>query len=241
MASVCVDDEYFQVGDDGRLTIIPGSLSLRDILYLKDAGTYEFKKADYAPWLSRIFVQVQAGGGGAAGARAGAGMLTAQPGGSGGGYAERLIDVSVLGATETVIVGAGGTAGTATTDGGPGGNSSFGGLCTAIGGNAGGADMPSGNTPMCITGTSGPLAGAGDLAQGGGPGGGAIRLTGNEGQSGEGGESRLGHGGWQRSYSGGGGASRGYGGGAAGALARDGDSVNGAVGGGGIVIIWLFA
>ncbi|MER7841661.1 hypothetical protein ABTY98_38700 [Streptomyces sp. NPDC096040] len=239
MAAVCVDDSYFEVGDDGRLTLIPGQEGLRDVLYFKTPDTYTFKKADY-PWLARVFVMVQAGGGGAAGARANAGQLVAQPGASGGGYAERLIEASALGATESIVVGAGGDAGTATIDGGAGGNSSFGGLCTALGGNGGQVVMASGSTPVCHTGTSGPLAGVGDLAQGGGPGGGSFRINGNEGHSGEGGESRLGHGGWQRATSGGGGAGRGYGGGAAGALARDGDSVNGTAGGQGIVIVYLY-
>lgn len=239
MAAVCVDDSYFEVGDDGRLTLIPGQQGLRNILYFKTPGADTFKKADY-PWLARVFVMVQAGGGGAAGARANANQLVAQPGGSGGGYAERLISASVLGATEAIVVGDAGIAGMPTVDGGPGGNSSFGGLCTALGGNPGQAVMPSGATPMCLSGTSGPLAGMGDMAQGGGPGGGALRISGGEGQSGEGGESRLGHGGWQRSSSGGGGAGRGYGGGAAGALARDGDSVNGTPGGAGIVIVYLY-
>ncbi|MFI2434619.1 hypothetical protein [Streptomyces sp. NPDC018693] len=240
MASVCVDDEFFQVGDDGRLTIVPGSMNLRDILYFKDPGTHEFNKADY-PWLSRIWVQVQAGGGGAAGARANAGQLVAHPGGTGGGYAERLIEASALGATETIVVGEGGTAGTPTVDGGNGGNSSFGGVCTANGGFGGQVVMSSGTGMICYSGVAGPLAGAGDMAQGGGASGGPIRLSGDQGQSGPGGESRLGHGGWQRASSGGGGAGRGYGGGAAGALARDGDSVNGTAGSGGIVIVWLYA
>lgn len=239
MASVCVDDQYFEVGDDGRLTLIPGQQGLRQILTFKAPGSYTFKKASY-PWLSRIFVRVQAGGGGAAGARANAGQLVAQPGGSGGGYSERLIQASALGATESIVVGAGGDAGTPTVDGGAGGGSSFGGLCTALGGNGGQVVMPSGAGPVCYSGTSGPGAGVGDWAMGGGPGGGPIRLDGGQGQSGEGGDAHLGHRGWQRASSGGGGASRGYGAGAAGALARDGDSVNGTSGGSGIVIVYLF-
>lgn len=239
MASVCVDDEYFEVGDDGRLTLIPGQQGLRQTLYFKTPGSYTFEKAAY-PWLARVLVKVQAGGGGAAGARAGAGMLTAQPGGSGGGYAERLIEASALGAAETIVVGEGGEAGTPTEGGGPGGNSSFGGLCTALGGHGGQAIMASGNTPTCHTGTAGPGTGVGDLVIGGGPGGGAIRINGGEGQSGEGGDSHLGHGGWQRSSTGSGGPGRGYGGGAAGAIARDGDSVNGTVGRPGIVIVELY-
>jgi hypothetical protein len=115
VASVCVDGDYFQVGDDGRLTIVPGSMNLRDVLYFKTTGTHEFDKGAYK-WLSRVWVQVQAAGGGAAGTRASAGQLTAQPGGTGGGYAERLIEASALGATETIVVGKGGYRGDA--DGG---------------------------------------------------------------------------------------------------------------------------
>ncbi|MFJ4627205.1 hypothetical protein [Streptomyces sp. NPDC088847] len=239
MAAVCVDDSYFDVGDDGRLTMVPGSLGLKSVLYYKTPGNFDFKKSDY-PWLARIWIQVQAAGGGAAGAKSNAGQLVAQPGGAGGGYGERLIDVASLGATETIVVGAGGTAGTPTVDGGNGGNSSFGGLCTANGGSGGVAVMASGATVACFSGTPGPLAGLGDVSQGGGAGGGPFRLSGGEGQAGAGGESRFGHGGYARASSGGGGASRGFGGGAAGALARDGDSVNGTQGGDGMVVVWLY-
>ncbi|MGX1514051.1 hypothetical protein RKD44_005339 [Streptomyces collinus] len=239
MASVCVDDAYFNVGDDGRLTMVPGSLGLREVLYFKTTGTHEFQKDAY-DGLARVFVQVQAAGGGAAGAKANAGQFMAAPGGAGGGYAERLIEASALGATETIVVGAGGTAGTATTDGGNGGNSSFGGLCTANGGNGGQAVMSSGDTLIAYSGTPGPLAGIGDMAQGGGAGGGCFRLTGNQGHAGPGGESRLGHGGFQRASTGEGGAGRGYGGGASGAVARDGDSVGGTAGQDGLVVVWLY-
>ncbi|MGA5202824.1 hypothetical protein [Streptomyces variegatus] len=240
MASVCVDDQYFDVGPDGRLTMVPGSLGLRDIVYFKTPGTHEFNRASY-PWLARIWVQVQAAGGGAAGARANAGQLVAGPGGTGGGYSERLIEVSALGATETIVVGEGGTAGTPTVDGGNGGNSSFGGFATANGGFGGQVVMSSGAGVVCYSGMSGPLAGLGDIAEGGGASGGPIRLSGDQGQSGPGGDSRLGHGGWQRASTGGGGAGRGFGGGAAGALARDGDSTNGTAGQDGVVIVWLYA
>ncbi|WP_241965795.1 glycine-rich domain-containing protein [Streptomyces sp. 111WW2] len=234
-----MDDDYFEVGDDGRLTLVPGQQGLRAALYFKEPGTHQFSKGAY-PWLARVFVRVQAAGGGAAGARASAGQLVAQPGGAGGGYSERMIAAASLGATETIAVGAGGSAGTPTVDGGNGGNSSFGGFCSANGGNGGQAVMNSGAVPVCYSGTAGPLAGSGDIAQGGGAGGGPIRISGEQGQSGPGGEARLGHGGFQRASTGGGGAGRGYGGGAAGAFARDGDSTNGTAGQDGVVIIYLF-
>lgn len=181
------------------------------------------------------------GRGGAAGARANASQLVAGPGGTGGGYGERLIDASSLGATETIVVGEGGTAGTPTVDGGNGGNSSFGGFVTANGGFGGQVVMSSGATPVCFSGVAGPLAGIGDISEGGGASGGPIRINGDQGQSGPGGDARLGHGGWQRASTGGGGAGRGFGGGAAYALARDGDSVNGTAGSDGVVVVWLYA
>ncbi|MEE1671855.1 hypothetical protein RCR19_41290 [Streptomyces sp. WAC07094] len=90
-----------------------------------------------------------------------------------------------------------------------------------------------------FSGIAGAPPGTGQLAIGG-PGGGSLRLSGFQGQSGEGGNSQLGHGGQQRSSSNSGGAPRGYGAGAAGALARAGDSVSGTAGSGGIVIIELY-
>ncbi|MER6978890.1 hypothetical protein [Streptomyces carpinensis] len=240
MASVCVDSDYFQVGGDGRLTLVPGSMGLRKIVYFRPAGTYSFRKADY-PWLSRVFVQVQAAGGGSAGARSLTGQLAASAGGAGGGYSESLVEASALGATESVVVGAGGVPGGPTTDGGNGGNSSFGGFATANGGAGSPISMTSGTTVASFSGVAGPLAGTGDYVQGGGAGGGCLRLSGNEGQSGQGGESRLGHGGYQRASTGGGGNPRGNGAGGGGSLARDGDSTNGTPGGDGVVIAWLFA
>ncbi|MEV5959069.1 hypothetical protein AB0M11_35935 [Streptomyces sp. NPDC051987] len=153
-----MDDQYVQVGDDGRLTLIPGQEDLRDVLYFKDPdNTATFEKADYL-WLARVVVMVQAGGGRSGRFPCDRGPVGAQPGGSGGGYSERLIDVAALGATESITAGAGGDAGTPTVDGGDGdaGNSSFGGLCTALGDKGGQSVMVSGATPVCRTGTSGP-------------------------------------------------------------------------------------
>ncbi len=47
VTSVCVDGNFFQVGDDSRLTIVPDSMNLRDIIYFKSHGTHEFNKAAY--------------------------------------------------------------------------------------------------------------------------------------------------------------------------------------------------
>src|SRR5690606_15367022 len=106
------------------LCVIPGSLGLREVITYGTPGVHTFRKDDY-PWLARVYVKVQGGGGGSAGANAAADELIARPGGAGGGYAEALIDVGMLGAAESVVVGAGGAAGIGNNPGGNGGNSSF--------------------------------------------------------------------------------------------------------------------
>lgn len=163
----------------------------------------------------------------------------AQPGGAGGGYSEALLAAASLGAVESVAVGAGGSAGGANTDGRDGCNSSFGGFVVANGGSGGTAVMSAGDMLVCYSGIAAPLAGSGDWSTGAGASGGSLRLSGAQGQSGQGGESHLGHGGFQRS-SNGGGAPRGYSGGAAGSFARDGERVEGTAGANGLVIVELY-
>jgi hypothetical protein len=80
---------------------------------------------------ARAFIQVWGGGGG--GRYSGA--SPSGSGGGGGGYSERWIALSDLSATETVTIGAGGTAGTAS--GGAGGNTTFGSILTGYGGGSG--------------------------------------------------------------------------------------------------------
>jgi hypothetical protein len=162
-----------------------------------------------------------------------------RPGGAGGGFSESLIEASAHGAVETIVVGAGGEAGTTAENGGAGGPRSFGGFVLANGGDGGHTVQDSGTSADMLTGALAPSAGRGQFAQGGGPGGGAIRLNGTNGLSGAGGESFIGHGGPARASEGAGTAPRGFGGGAGGGLSYGG-SVAGHAGGGGIVIIELY-
>ena len=74
------------------------------------------------------------GGGGGGSRNGGAGQLS---GGGGGAYAYRLVQISLLGATESVTVGAGGLGATTNANGGVGGNSLFGSWLTAYGGAGG--------------------------------------------------------------------------------------------------------
>ena len=126
-----------------------------------------------------VLVQAWSGGGGGANNTA---SSTAESGGSGGEYVWQIFQASALGATETVTIGAGGAGGAnaSSANGSAGGNTTFGSLLTAIGGNPG---LTSGGSvyitiprsPSATSSTSGspygvlicPQAGAGSTGPGG--------------------------------------------------------------------------
>jgi len=97
------------------------------------SGTWT-KPAGYSA-SSRVLVQAW-GAGGSGGRNT---TATSASGGGGGGYIERWLNLSQLGATETITIGAGGAARTATNQAGAvGGNTTVGSLVTAYGGGGGG-------------------------------------------------------------------------------------------------------
>ncbi|MEH0579142.1 hypothetical protein QBA54_32745 [Streptomyces sp. B21-108] len=239
MARACVCDDYFTVDPTGELCLKPGTMGLRGRVIFDEIGVRQFEKADY-PWLARVRVQVQGGGGGSAGATADSGELIARPGAPAGAWAERLIEASALGAVETVVVGAGGAGGTGNNAGGAGGTSSFGGFVIAAGAEGGAANPPSGTAPVTARGPGGATTGTGDLVIGGGGSGVALRLDANNGFSGAGGDSQLGHGGNERRANGGGEPPTGWGAGAGGAFSTNGSAQTGTAGGQGVVIVELY-
>jgi hypothetical protein len=101
-----------------------------------------FTKASY-PWLRAIrIICVGGGGGGGGAALTSAAQNAIGQAGAGGAYAETFITeaaIAALASSVTLTVGAGGTAGTAGGAGGTGGDTSFGSTCIAKGGTAGGA------------------------------------------------------------------------------------------------------
>ncbi|WP_208030852.1 hypothetical protein [Streptomyces cyanogenus] len=123
----------------------------------------------------RIFVQVQAAGGGSGGVAAtGAGQAACAPGGAGGEYAEGWFTPAATGAGVSVIVGAGGTPGSAGANaGGDGGQSTFGALITCNGG--GGS---AGGTASAATSIGAPNGGTGGT-------GGDFRVAGGDGGNGQ--------------------------------------------------------
>ncbi len=80
---------------------------------------------------SRVFIRGWGGGG------AGASGTGGEGGGGGAGYTEKWMMLSDLGSSETVTIGAGGTAVFGSSTGGTGGNSTFGSHFTAYGGAGG--------------------------------------------------------------------------------------------------------
>lgn len=117
---------------------------------------------------SFIITEVWGGGGGSGGV----GVATAGTGGGGaGGYARQKILSASLSASETITIGAGGTAGTnAPSNGGSGGTSSFGAHSSATGGGGTAAINVSGATSAGAGGTGSGgdlnLTGAGGVGPG---------------------------------------------------------------------------
>lgn len=104
-----------------------------------------------------VIVEVWGAGGGSGGVNASSFSVG---GGGAGGYSRKKILLATLGATETLTIGAGGTAGANTgTNGGTGGTSSFGAHATATGG----ALSVGGTTSSCSPGGVGGAGASGDL------------------------------------------------------------------------------
>lgn len=132
---VCVDEDSFVLdGDD--LCIIPGLQDLREIVTFTTPGVASFDKATY-PWLARVVVCAQGAGGGSGSANpTDPDNVSFGGGGGAGGYAEAVVEASDLSSSETVIVGAGGAAGSLSA-GDAGEGSSFGSWVSAEGGQGG--------------------------------------------------------------------------------------------------------
>lgn len=244
MADPCVCESNLEVTDEGELCAIPGAIGLREIVVFNSSDTFD--KATY-PWLARVHVLVVGGGGGGGGAEATTiGEAAAGSGGAGGGAAEVIVDVSALAASETVTVGAGGTAG-AGAAGGDGGDSSFGAHAVAEGGEGG--DLGTATSATSFGGTSaGGQGTTGDVLYQGGDGDpGVSSYAGSDAPqrftvAGSGGGSRVCGRTADRIFSDGGSAVANSGRGGNGASQAEGAAASaGRAGGSGVVICWLYA
>lgn len=182
--------------------------------------------------LKRIKVRVQSAGGGGGGADAGSSDESASASGGGGGYSEKTIEAIDLAATEPLGVGPGGTGGSASGNGDPGGDSRFGAHLQATGGESG-ENISAGGTP----GTGGVGSG-GDLNIEGEDGGAGITSVADGHFAGpNGGCAHLGGGGTGGNADISAQPGNNYGGGGGGAFSASGGAVGGGVGAPGVIII----
>jgi len=167
--------------------------------YVQFVANGSFLKGDY-PWARYVVVHCQGGGGGGGGCAAtGAGEGAVAGGGGGGGYAQRVIALADLGASETVTVGAAGSGGSAgANNGGAGGSSSFGAHASATGGGGGegatastGSNIGDGGFGGTGSGGSGGFNVSGDDGGNGVVDNNADNASGGQGNHGEGGGSYL--------------------------------------------------
>lgn len=155
--------------DSGLSAVSYGLISSVDSsINLTPIQTVYLNAASPAAWTHRVglrhvVVEILAGGGGGGGMASNAGFAGAGAGGGGGSYSRKLIlasDLAAVGATETITIGAGGTAGASGENtGGTGGTSSFGSHCSAVGGFGGSG----GGTASASNGGVGGAATGGDI------------------------------------------------------------------------------
>lgn len=117
--------------------------------------------------MSKCIVQCVGGGGGGGGANTN--QNSSGAGGGSGAYCTNVFSAATIGASQTVTIGAGGTAGTTAAAGGTGGTTTFGGLLSA----GGGLGAEASNTTLVIFNYTG---GSGGTATGG-----YINVSGNAG------------------------------------------------------------
>lgn len=196
------------------------------------------------PKAKRIIVEVQGGGGGGAGTNSPSTMSAASGGGASGAYAKGVFDNPT---TQTVTIGSGGTGGVDNPagNGNAGGQSSFGSLITAVGGNGGQAmTADTGVLSASIAGTVPAIqfTGANIFGRGCGMPGLSVRLSAGVSYSGNGGDSQMGAGGLGSRGQSRGGDGTGPGAGGAGANVNGGagGSYTGGNGADGIVIVWEY-
>jgi hypothetical protein len=221
--------------------------TLGEILYYTSSGTFAI--GDY-PGARALIVECVGGGGGGGGATTtAAGQLSGGGGGGSGGYARALILAADLASSETVTVGAGGSAGSGVgpVAGGTGGHSWFGQTvttdvhCQGNGGGGGstGSAQAGGGSFNTVAGNGGDAV-AGDLLCPGTEGGvKAYTSTSTPRVGGTGAPSIFGGGPQGQNGSGNGTAGRapGAGGSGAGNAASQGSNRAGGVGADGIVIV----
>jgi len=201
------------------------------------------------PGMKKVRIRIVGGGGGSGGASAtSATQTSASGGGAAGSYAEALLTAADIGASQSVIIGAGGIAGTASgtngTGGGTGGATSVGALLSAPGGLGSifAVAIASTVSALMVGGMPGAQASGGNLINmAGAPGAPGIGVNAST-LAGHGGSGPLGSGGFGTGTNGAISPGLGYGSGAGGvAVGASLPARNGASGAGGVAIFEEYA
>lgn len=203
----------------------------------------------YTPTSGMVYCIVELVGGGGGGGGCGTAsstQISVGSGGSGGSYSRKILDAATVGASQTITIGAGGSAGASTGPftGGSGGTTSFGSIFNATGGNGGNGG--SATTQDILGGSGGNNSSTGaDFSCAGGPGGQGVAIffaTGNNFISGGmGGNSTFGGGARSPFETPADGLTgTGYGGGGSGACNQNGTGRIGGTGFAGIAVITEF-
>lgn len=205
------------------------------VLLTASSGTYV-----PSPGIKAIVVECLGGGGGGGGAASGASLIGVARGGRGGGYCRKYLNT--LAANYSFVVGSGGNGGVAgNNQGQSGGDSTFGSILVAKGGEGGIGGVASTAPSMVstgavtITGTTG-----GDINIQGYSAGLAFSLSETNGIGGNGGSSPFGAGGMGGLNGSDGKDAMGYGNGGGGACAINSIDRAGGNGTQGIIVIWEF-
>jgi hypothetical protein len=232
-------------GQDGMMLVtefgffgspVPQGITRINQIRITATGTYV-----PSPGLIMAWVRGVGGGGGGGGVLIPSGTNSyAGSGGSSGGYSEKWCTAADIGVSQAVTIGAGGVAGVAgTSNGGAGGQTSFGSLLVANGGPGG---IYASNTQVPTT-PAGAGVGIGDIAMPGNPGekGGWTATSTTTALGGSGGASHFGGpgvGGAGQSSGAAGFSATGYGsGGGGGAIMGITGNVNGGAGMQGVVFV----
>lgn len=218
-----------------------GSIAMNQFSQVNIQSFITAGTATYTPTTGMKYCVAECIGGGAAGGGAqatGAGNVSVAGGGGSGQYSLAVFTAATIGASQTVTIGAGGTANSGAT-GGNGGTSSLGALLTS-GGGSGGVSGASGIVSSANGGTGGS-GGTGSVftSRGNSGLGAAASVAGTIGFSGAGANSQFGAGGTGLySGSGAGNAGTGHGSGGGGGMNQASQSAtNGGVGQPGAIII----
>lgn len=149
----------------------------------------------YTPNANMLYCVIEAVGSGGGGGGVNGSCWGAAGGGAGGSYSRLVASAATIGASQTVTIGNGGSAGnTSGTNGTAGSDCSLGTLCIGKGGGLGNG-ATSGTTAVNRAGGSGGVAGTGDFSVPGQDGGDGVMWAATQGFTGRGGDSVLGKGG----------------------------------------------